>query len=216
MALIARRLLSLKLTLVLSTALLAGLLIRVSFTEAEVVPCSPPSTITIFQTPTEDHACGVVDEEGGKVQTESPATSDNPHWTRVVIPPGFPGTVTIDETDERVVGRDVSAANGPTCDPNRPYTCLVSFIETTQTTNRRNPMVFRFTYDKSTIPAGTNLQRVRIYHDERRVPRCDVDPDEGAELEQGQRSCHLTTKRLANRDVRIVVLSTINGSWRPR
>jgi hypothetical protein len=222
MAVITTRLLSLKLTLVLSTALLAGLLVHVSFTAADVTPCPDPTpdpTITVSGVPVEqDHACGIVDEEGGRVQTDSPATEDNPHWTRVKIPAGFPGTVTIDEVDERFVGDDVSAAGGgggPTCVPSSPYTCLVSNI-TSPTTNRNNPMVFTFTYDKSTIPPGKNIQRIRMFHDGERVPFCDVDPGEKPELEQGQDYCHVRTVRLANRDVRLVILTIRDPSWRPR
>jgi hypothetical protein len=221
MAILARRLLSLKLTLVLSTALLAGLLVHVSFTAADVTPCPDP-TITLDDVgpagaPVEqDQACGIVDEEGGRVQTDSPATEENPHWTRVKVPPGFPGTVTIDEVDENVVD-EVSAqgGSGPVCIPSSPYTCLVSIINS-PTTNRNHPMIFTFTYDKSTIPPGKNIQRIRIFHDETRVPRCDVDPGEKPELEQGQQFCHLRTVRLANGDVRIVVLTIINPSWRSR
>ncbi len=223
MAIIARRLLPLKLTLVLSTALLAGLFVHVSPTAADVTPCDPPSSGPILLgTPIEeDHACGVVDEDGGTVKTDSPATEENPHWTKVKIPPGFPGTVTIDEVDERFIGGDeVSAqgSSGATCVPSSPYTCLVSLINTTQETTRKKPMVFSFTYDRSTIPPGKKIQRIRIYHDEKRVPRCD-DEDSvkiGYQLEQGQQSCHAKTVRLRNRDVRIVVLTIINGSWRPR
>lgn len=223
MALIARRLLSVKLTLVLSTALLAGLLVHVSFSAADVTPCPDPDpTITVSGTPvTQDQACGVVDEEGGTVKTDSPATSDNPHWTSVTIPPGFPGTVTISETDERFIGGDQVSAqggSGPVCVPSSPYTCLVSDITTQQTTTRKKPMIFRFTYDRSTIPAGKNIQRIRIFHNETRVPRCD-DEDSvkiGYQLEQGQQFCHAKTVRLRNRDVRLVVLTVINGRWRSR
>ena len=220
MAIITRRLLSLKLTLVLSTALLAGLLVHVSFTAADVTPCPDPTPSGPILTgaPVEqDHACGVVDEGGGTVRTDPPATSDNPHWTKVKIPPGFPGTVTIDEVDERVISDGVSAqgGSGPSCVPSAPYTCLVSIINS-PTTNRAHPMVFTFTYDKSTIPRGKNIQRIRIFHDGVRVPRCDVDPNEKPELEQGQDDCHLRTVRLANRDVRIVVLTIRDPSWRPR
>ncbi len=220
MAIVTTRLLSLKLTLVLSTALLAGLLVHVSFTAADVTPCPDPTpdpTITIGGvTPTQDQACGVVDEEGGSVKTDSPATEENPHWTKVTVPPGFPGTVTIEEVDERLSKDEVSGEGiALTCNPNQPYTCLVSNI-TSPTTNRNHPMIFRFTYDKSTIPPGKNIQRIRIFHDGMRVPRCDVDPGEKPELEQGQDDCHVRTVRLANRDVRIVVLTIRDPSWRPR
>jgi hypothetical protein len=216
MAVITTRLLSIKLTLVLSTALLAGLLVHVSFTAAgEVDPCPTP---TGSPTPSQDFAAGCIGEDGGSVQTQSPATEENPHWTKVKVPAGFPGFVTIEEFDESVGGKDdVSAAGGggPTCVPSSPYTCLVSIIDS-PTTNRAHPMVFTFTYDKSTIPPGKNIQRIRIFHDGVRVPRCDVDPGEKPQLEQGQDDCHLRTVRLANRDVRIVVLTIRDPSWRSR
>jgi hypothetical protein len=220
LAAITTRLLSIKLTLVLSTALLAGLLVHVSFTAADVTPCPDP-TITLAGTPppsNPDAACGVVDGDGGTVKTESPATEENPHWTSVKVPPGFPMTVSIEEHDERVISKgDVTVlGGGPVCVPSSPYTCLVSNIVTSSPTNRRHPMILRFTYDKSTIPPGKNIQRIRMYHDGVRVPRCDVDRNEKPELEQGQQFCHLRTLRLPNRDVRLVVLSMVDPSWRPR
>ncbi len=233
MAIITRRLLSVKLTLLLSTALLAGLLVHVSFSAADVTPCpdptptSPPPILT--GVPVEqDHACGVVDEDGGSVKTDSPATQDNPHWTRVTIPPGFPGTVNILETEEfPEEGGGVEAAQvpAPVCDPTvGRYTCLSVDINTTQTTTRKKPMLFHFTFDKSTVPAGKRLSRIRVYHfpnpqsEPVRVPRCDDEDSAkiGYELEQGQQSCHAKTFRLANRDIRILVLSTINGRWKAR
>ncbi|HEX2090103.1 MAG TPA: hypothetical protein VHI54_09310 [Actinomycetota bacterium] len=233
MAIIARRLLSVKLTLVLSTTLLAGLLVHVSLSAADVTPCDTPTTPPTFSGPasaattsTPDHACGVVDAEGGSVQTDPPATEDNPHWTKVTIPPGFPGTVDILETEE-FVGGDVAIAQvpAPGCDPSAGrYTCLSVDITTTQTTTRKKPMLFRFTFDKSTVPAGKRLSRIRVYHfpnpqsEPVRVPRCDDEDSAkiGYELEQGQQSCHAKTTRLANRDIRILVLSTINGRWKAR
>jgi hypothetical protein len=220
MAIVTTRLLSLKLTLVLSTALLAGLLVQVSFSQAGkgdpcVGPSAPPPTSTdVF-------AAECIGEEGGSVKTQSPATEDNPHWTKVTVPPGFPGFVTIEEIDERDLGGDEVSAQGPSgpaCVPSSPYTCLVSDITTTQTTTRRKPMIFQFIFDKSTIPPGKNIQRIRVYHDGVRIPRCDDERSTkiGYELEQGQESCHAKTFRQPNRDVRIVVLSIINGRWKAR
>ncbi len=222
MAVITRRLLSLKLTLVLSTALLAGLLAQVSFTAADVTSCPDSGPILTGVPVEQDHACGFVDEEGGSVKTDSPATEDNPHWTKVTIPPGFPGEVDILETEEFPEdGGGVEAAQvpAPVCDPAvGRYTCLSVDITTTQTTTRKKPMLFRFTFDKTTVPAGKRLGRIRVYHNGERVPRCDDEDSAkiGYELEQGQESCHAKTFRLANRDIRILVLSTINGRWKAR
>ncbi len=215
MAIIARRLLSPKLTLVLSIALLAGLLFSAAQTEAgEPSVCPTPTTSS---TPTQDSAAGCIDQNGGSVKTQPPATEENPHWTKVTVPPGFPGFVTIDESDERTFGGDEVSAQGPVaCVPSSPYTCLVSDITTTQTTTRKKPMIFRFTLDKTVV--NVRLGRLRVEHDGRIIPRCDDEDSAkiGYELEQGQESCHAKTIRLRNRDVRLVVLSIVNGRWRFR
>ena len=216
MGLTGRRLLSVKLTLVLSTALLAGLLVHVSPSSAHIVTCDSSIEVSVAETGPGDANCGFVDGDGGSLQTESPATSDNPHWTKVTIPRGFSGFIEIDERIQDDTSVDITAV---TCDPMSPhYSCLVVGIATTFSTTRTKPMVFRFTYDKSTIPAGKNIQRIRIFHNGQRVPRCDDEDDAriGFQLEQGQESCHAKTYRLSNRDVRIVVLTKVNGSWRPR
>ncbi len=189
---------------------IAGLCLKGEPTAATPPEEPPPSEST------EDHAVGFVGPEGGSVSTTGPATKDNPHTTKVTIPPGFPGTVTINETDERESVDDVSAAQAPACIPSRPYTCLVSDITTTQTTTRKKPMIFRFTLDKTVV--NVRLRRLRVEHDGRIIPRCD-DEDSvkiGYQLEQGQESCHAKTVRVRNRDVRLLVLSIINGRWRFR
>ncbi|MDP8956583.1 MAG: hypothetical protein M3N24_06470 [Actinomycetota bacterium] len=214
----AKDILSPRLSLLMSAILLAALLIQAARTEAGG-PSDPCASPTLTGTSTQDFAAGCIDEDGGSVKTESPATQSNPHWTKVTVPPGFPGGVTIEEHEEFPPEVDEVGAAGLAvdCDPSRGrYTCLISDIFTTQTTTRKKPMIFRFTVDKSTFPRGTRIGRIRIFHDEKRVPRCD-DEDSvkiGYQLEQGQQSCHAKTVRLRNRDVRFVVLTTINGRWR--
>lgn len=176
---------------------IAGLCVKGEPTAGTPPPEEPPP-----EPDTRDHAQGFVGPHGGTVETDGPATRDNPHWTRVRVPPGFPGLVKIDEGERA------------TCDTDRRYVCLFTDIRS-PTTTRTDPMRFLFTYDKSRFPAGTRIQRIRILHNGDPIPRCDLDPDE-RELEQGQRSCHAKTVRLENRDVRFVVLTRVNGRWRAR
>ncbi len=235
-ATIARRLLSPKLALILSAALLAGLLVRASFTTADVAPadhtpCPSPSTTTppgpvigIAQTADEDHACGVVGNDGGSIQTKSPATQGNPHWTRVTIPPGQ-GAVFVDikEIDETEDSEPLGVAEFSTpplvCDPDREYTCLVTLIDTVPPATTK-PMRFQFEYEEHMFPFEPTNDRIRsihMYHNEVRVPRC-----EDGKLPAGQQSCVLrklvikSDNESIDEDVRFVILTTVNGSWRPR
>jgi hypothetical protein len=224
MAPIVRRLLSPRIALVVSTALLAGLLAQISFTTADVTACPSPTSTDGFETTEtetgdENHACGVVDNEGGSVQTEPPATPGNPHWTKVTIRPGE-GEVTVDilETDE---AQDVALVRGegpptPECSPSSSYVCLISQIETSKEPTER-PMRFQFTYEEERFPfepTKKRIQPIQMYHEETPVPPC-----EDGELEEGQLSCVLrkfvidSSNERADEDVVFIVLTIDNGRW---
>jgi hypothetical protein len=228
MAAFARRLLSVKVTVALSMALLAGLLVHVSFTRADVtpIPCSSPTGEgpVVLYTGDETDACALV-VDGGTVQTKGPTTPSNPIWTKVIIPSGVSGEINIHETDESdsFSSGEVTAQQSPPpgCDPDHEYRCLTSEIFFTGEASQDKPIRLIITTEEEKYPfEPTNEEKVedlRMTRDGVVIPRC-----KGGKLGPTQTSCLLrvfaiesSSERL-DEDVRFVVLTTTLSGWRPK
>ena len=193
MARVAKRLLSVKLTLAVSTALLAGLLAQVSFTKADVQPCPTPTSgpsgsigssgptgtgptgsisigaagpsVAETETGTKTDACALV-TEGGTVQTKPPTTPGNPIWTKLIFPPDFTGQVTIHEFEETPGGggAGLSAQAAAECSFKTEYACLVSEVTTEPPSTEGKPWRFIFTIEEETFPFETNTHGIKEIH----------------------------------------------------
>jgi hypothetical protein len=221
MAAFGKRLLSVKVTLGLSMALLAALLVHVSFTRADVtpIPCSSfgGGGASISYTGDETTACAFV-EGGGTVQTKPPTTPDNPIWTKLIFPSDFTGEVSINEFEESPSSDGLSAQ--ATCSFSTEYACLVSEVDTIPSTTEGHVWKFIFTVEEDTFPFETDkhgIREVHLYHDEVLIPKCD-----DGKLDSEQAICVLrkfvidSGNEALDEDARWIVLTRTNGSWGPR
>ena len=143
-----------------------------------------------------DVASGWITAAGGTVATNAgkPPTKKDPMTTAVTVPPGFPGMVTIVE--------------GPITTCPASVVCFGQQAEiTAPTTTASQPLRLAFSYHPGSLPPGTQLHEITMFHDGIEVPRCAdrsgmASPD----------PCIFSVAR-GKGAVTVVVLSSENGSW---
>ena len=144
-----------------------------------------------------DVAAGWVPAAGGTVSTgaSKPPSKKDPMTTSVTVPPGFPGLVTIVE--------------GPITNCAAGYRCFGQEANiTAPTTTAATPLRLTFLFHPSILPPSTQLREVVMFHDDVLVPRCT-----GAAGVANPDPCISLVDRVKG-DIKIVVLSSENGSWR--
>ena len=141
-------------------------------------------------------ATGFVSDDGGTVATGAGKgpTKKDPMTTAVTVPPGFPGVVTI------VEGPITSCAPGFICFGQEAN---ITAPETTAGT----PLRLTFNFHESTVKTG-KLSTIVMFHDNVLVPRCT-----GATGVAQPDPC-ISSVTLVKGSVRVVVLSSENGTWR--
>lgn len=126
----------------------------------------------------------------------------NPEITTATVPPGPVGEVTVEQS-----GGSPSDCPG--------YECLAKRSTiTAPSATPEDPLTFMFTIAKSTLPAGTKLADVVVFHDGVLVPDCtssggEADPNPCLLLRTKCRSQH------GGVAYQITVVSSSNGKWRP-
>jgi uncharacterized repeat protein (TIGR01451 family) len=143
----------------------------------------------------------------GETLTTDPgtgATTSNPQVTTARIPASAEGTpATLAESN----------ASGPAdgCAPSATCFGQISTITIGQTFSPGNPLRFTFGLDATEIPAHTKVSKIPMYHDGVLVPSCT-----GSAGQASPDPCVASrTQNKKTKDVAIVVLSSINGRWRP-
>jgi uncharacterized repeat protein (TIGR01451 family) len=132
------------------------------------------------------------------------ATATNPQVTTARIPATAAGTpATLAESN----------ASGPNdgCGPGATCFGQISTITIGQAFSPGNPLRFTFVLDATEIPAHTKASKIPMFHDGVLVPSCT-----GAAGQASPDPCVASrTQNKKTKDVVIIVLSSINGRWRP-
>jgi hypothetical protein len=165
----------------------------------------PVTVSTTIAASSADHVAGFVPASGDTLTTDpgTGATASNPQVTTATIPATADGTP---------AALSESNAAGPSdgCAPSATCFGQISTITIEQTFSPGHPLRFEFLLDKSEIPKQTKLNTIPMSHDGVLVANCTgslgvASPD----------PCIVSRTKLATQDVRIVVLSSTNGRWRP-
>ena len=158
-------------------------------TSSEVTTVQPANT-------NPDIASGWITAAGGTVATNAgkPPTKKDPMTTAVTVPPGFPGMVTIAE------GPITTCPTGVVCFGQRAEI-------TAPTTTASQPLRLAFSYHPGSLPPGTQLHEITMFHDGVEVPRCA----DGSGIASPD-PCISSVVR-GKGAVTVVVLSSENGSW---
>jgi uncharacterized repeat protein (TIGR01451 family) len=150
------------------------------------------SESTSVQPRTQDQVSGWVD--GGVLATGKVASPQNPQVTMVRLPTGVSGAVIIVE----------QAGILEACP--EPYVCFGQVVEITSPDAQQPRLRFKFVFDASEVPPGTTVENLQMFHDGVLVEPCaggGVDP------------CVWAKGILASGDLKVLVLTSRNGSWRP-
>ena len=142
-----------------------------------------------------DMASGWITGVGGTVATNAakPPTKKDPMTTSVTVPPGFPGMVTI--TEGPIIGCPAVRCFGQEAEITAP------------TTTAEEPLRLVFSYHPGSLPPGTQLHEITMFHDGVAVDRCD---DDSGSAEPDPCTLSVTRNKGA---VTVTVLSSENGSW---
>jgi uncharacterized repeat protein (TIGR01451 family) len=158
-------------------------------TSSEVTSVQPPAT-------NPDTASGWITAAGGTVATNAgkPPTKKDQMTTAVTVPPGFPGMVTI--------------AEGPITTCPTAVVCFGQQAEiSAPTTTASQPLRLVFSYHPGSLPPGTQLGEITMFHDGVEVARC-ADSSGTASPDP----CIFSVAR-SKGAVTVTVLSSENGSW---
>jgi uncharacterized repeat protein (TIGR01451 family) len=145
---------------------------------------------TTVQAPTGDEVSGWLD--GGRLATGRVATPRNPQATVVDFPEGLTGAATISEEE------------GTSEDCPTPFTCFGQRVEITSPDAVGPRLKFSFLFDASIVPPYVGLDDVQMFHDGVLVGSCDDGAD----------PCVLKKVLLPCGDLKVLVLTTRNGTWR--
>ena len=158
---------------------------------------SVASTSVVPGTSDPDYASGWITAAGGSVSTgagHKPSPRD-PMTTDVVVPPGYPGLVTI--------------AEGPITSCPSGFDCFGQEADiTAPTTSAAQPLRITFHYHPSVLPPSTHLDDIVMFHDDAQVAMCDAMTGIAA-----PDPCTLSVTRQRG-EITIVVLTSTNGRWR--
>lgn len=165
----------------------------------------PVTVSTTVAAPSADHVAGFVPPAGDTLTTDpgTGATASNPQVTTATIPATADGTP---------AALSESNASGPSdgCGPSATCFGQVSTITIEQTFSPGLPLRFGFLLDKSEIPKQAKVNTIPMYHDGVLVANCTGSPGVAS-----PDPCVVSRTKLATQDVRIVILSSTNGRWRP-
>jgi hypothetical protein len=135
-------------------------------------------------------------------------SSGNPQSTSLKVTPGSAaglGAV-------GVVQEVAHHATDTTSDCQAGYSCFgqTSFVTMPGVFATTTPLALSFRFDASELPPGMNERKLRMFHDGQLVPRCTTP----GVLSPGP-MCQSSTLSFDDKDLGAIVLSSLNGSYRP-
>jgi hypothetical protein len=141
----------------------------------------------------------------GSLAGDSPG---NPQSTSLDVPPG--SAVGLGAVG--VVQEVSHPSTDTTSDCQAGFSCFgqTSFVTMPGLFATSTPLALDFRFDASELPPGMNEKKLRMFHDGELVPRCTTP----GVLSPGP-TCQSSTTTFDDKDLGALLLSSLNGSYRP-
>jgi hypothetical protein len=145
------------------------------------------------------------DQSAGFANGTQPTTiqtsNDGVQFSQITVPAGVSGPVTVDEQTQA-------------CDLPQPFVCVGPQVLrlTAPNATKRNPLVVKLLVAKRFVPPGFRTKNGVAFHDGAKIPACK---GKGVSPEPSCLSSVRFVKFGGIAFVQYLILTEINGSWRP-